>query len=137
MGWNVPFMGGDAVNNPELVKVAGAAAAEGFLFLTPPLPKDLDTPEAKAFVAAFEKKFGSAPKSIYPVLAGDGFRVVVEAIKGANSVEPEQISAYLKKSLKDFPGLTGMISFNDKGDRVGEVYRVYRVDNQGAFVLQP
>ena len=130
-------MGGDAVNNPELVKVAGAAAAEGFLFLTPPLPKDLDTPEAKAFVAAFEKKFGSAPKSIYPVLAGDGFRVVVEAIKGANSVEPEQISAYLKKSLKDFPGLTGMISFNDKGDRVGEVYRVYRVDNQGAFVLQP
>ena len=137
MGWNVAFMGGDAANNPELVKVAGAAAAEGFLFLTPPLPKDLDTPEAKAFVAAFEKKFGSAPKSIYPVLAGDGFRVVVEAIKGANSVEPEQISAYLKKSLKDFPGLTGMVSFNDKGDRVGEVYRVYRVDNQGAFVLQP
>ena len=137
MGWNVPFMGGDAVNNPELVKVAGVAAAEGFLFLTPPLPKDLDTPEAKAFVAAFEKKFGSAPKSIYPVLAGDGFRVVVEAIKGADSVEPEQISAYLKKSLKDFPGLPGMISFTDQGDRVGAVYRVYRVDNQGAFVLQP
>ena len=71
------------------------------------------------------------------MLAGDGFRVVVEAIKGANAVEPEQISAYLKKSLKDFTGLTGMISFNDNGDRVGEVYRVYRVDNQGAFVLQP
>jgi branched-chain amino acid transport system substrate-binding protein len=52
-------------------------------------------------------------------------------------VEPEKISAYLKNSLKDFPGLTGTISFNDKGDRVGEVYRVYRVDNQGAFVLQP
>ena len=40
-------------------------------------------------------------------------------------------------SLKGLPRLLGMISFNDKGDRVGEVYRVYRVDNQGAFVLQP
>jgi branched-chain amino acid transport system substrate-binding protein len=137
MGWNVPFMGGDAVNNPELVKIAGAAAAEGFLFLTPPLPKDLDTPEAKSFVAAFEKKFGSAPKSIYPVLAGDGFRVLAEAIKGADSVEPAKVSAFMKTALKDFPGLTGKISFNDKGDRIGEVYRVYQVNNQGDFVLQP
>ena len=39
--------------------------------------------------------------------------------------------------IKGWHVLTGMISFNDKGDRVGEVYRVYRVDNQGAFVLQP
>ncbi|MBB5347258.1 branched-chain amino acid ABC transporter substrate-binding protein [Desulfoprunum benzoelyticum] len=137
MGWDVPFMGGDAVNNPELVKIAGAAATEGFLFLTPPLPKDLDTPEAKSFVAAFEKKFGSAPKSIYPVLAGDGFRVLAEAIKGANSVEPAKVSAFMKTALKDFPGLTGKISFNDKGDRIGEVYRVYQVNNQGDFVLQP
>ncbi|NLX17679.1 MAG: branched-chain amino acid ABC transporter substrate-binding protein [Desulfobulbus sp.] len=137
MGWAVPFMGGDAVNNPELVKIAGTAAAEGFLFLTPPLPKDLDTPEARAFVAAFEKKFGNAPRSIYPVLAGDGFRVIIEAIKGTGSTDPVKVSTYLKKSLKDFPGLTGKISFNDKGDRVGEVYRVYKVDNQGSFILQP
>lgn len=137
MGWGVPFMGGDAVNNPELVKIAGTAAAEGFLFLTPPLPKDLDTPAARSFVASFEKKFGNAPKSIYPVLAGDGFRVIIEAIKGTDSTDPAKISAYLKQSLKDFPGLTGTISFNDKGDRVGEVYRVYKVDSQGAFILQP
>ena len=40
-------------------------------------------------------------------------------------------------SLKGLPRLLGMFSFIDQGDRVGEVYRVYRVDNQGAFVLQP
>ena len=137
MGWNVPFMGGDAVNNPDLVKIAGAPAAEGFSFLTPPLPKDLDTPEAKAFVASFQKKFSTAPKSIYPVLAGDGFRVVTAAIKGAGSAEPAKVSTYLKTTLKDFPGLTGKLSFNDKGDRIGEVYRVYKVDAQGNFVLQP
>jgi branched-chain amino acid transport system substrate-binding protein len=132
-----PVAGGVRATRVELVKIAGAAAAEGFLFLTPPLPKDLDTPAAKSFVAAFEKKFGSAPKSIYPVLAGDGFRVLAEAIKGANSVEPAKVSAFMKTALKDFPGLTGKISFNDKGDRIGEVYRVYQVNNQGDFVLQP
>jgi len=97
----------------------------------------LDTPEAKSFVEAFTKKHGHAPKSIYPVLAGDGFRVLVEAIKATDSVEAEKISAYLKSSLKDFPGLTGTLAFDDKGDRVGEVYRVYKVDGEGQFILEP
>jgi len=44
--------------------------------------------------------------------------------------------AYLKKDLKQFPGLTGAISFNEKGDRVGDLYRGYKVDG-GNFVLQP
>ncbi|HAO19815.1 MAG TPA: branched-chain amino acid ABC transporter substrate-binding protein, partial [Desulfobacteraceae bacterium] len=43
----------------------------------------------------------------------------------------------LHTKLKDFSGLTGKISFNDKGDRVGEVYRVYKVDADGNFMLQP
>ena len=137
MGWNVPFMGGDAVNNPALVKTAGAAAAEGFYFLSPPLPKDLDTPDAKTFVDAFTKKYGNEPKSIYPVLAGDGFRVIVEAIKATESTDAEKISAYLKSALKDYPGLTGTLAFDDKGDRVGEVYRVYKVDDKGQFILEP
>ena len=34
MGWTVPFVGGDAINNPDLVKIAGEAAAEGFKFLS-------------------------------------------------------------------------------------------------------
>ncbi len=83
------------------------------------------------------RKSSAARKSIYPVLAGDGFRVVVEAIGGANSVEPEDLRIPGNDRSRIFPGLTGTISFNDKGDRIGEVYRVYRVDNQGAFVLQP
>ena len=137
MGWNVPFIGGDATNHPDLVKIAGKDSAVGFYFLTAPLPKDLDTAEAKSFVAAYKKKYGSVPNSIYAVLAGDGFRVVVEAIKTTGSIDPDKVADYLHTKLKDFPGLTGKISFNEKGDRVGEVYRVYKVDAQGQFILQP
>jgi len=137
MGWTVPFLGGDAINNPDLVKIAGKEAAQGFRFLSPPIPSDLDTPEARAYVAAYQKKYGEAPSSIYGVLAGDGFRVIARAIEATKSVKADALRDYLVGGLKDFPGYTGKISFNAKGDRVGELYRVYQVDAEGRFQLQP
>ncbi|SHF78814.1 amino acid/amide ABC transporter substrate-binding protein, HAAT family [Desulfacinum infernum DSM 9756] len=137
MNWPVPFIGGDATNNPDLVKIAGKDAAEGFYFLSAPLPKDLPTPEAKAFLAEFKKKYGNEPASIYAVLAGDGFRVISAAIEAVKSTDPDALADYLHNKMKDFPGLTGTLSFNEKGDRVGEVYRVYKVDADGNFILQP
>lgn len=71
------------------------------------------------------------------MLAGDGFRVVAEAIQKTGSTDSDKIADYLHSQLKDFSGLTGSISFNEKGDRVGEVYRVYKVDGEGNFILQP
>jgi branched-chain amino acid transport system substrate-binding protein len=137
MNWNVPFLGGDATNNPDLVKIAGKEAAAGFRFLSPPVPGDLDTPEAKAFMDAYMKKYNGAPGSVWAVLAGDGFRVIVEAAKATESADPAKMVAYLKNDLKEFPGLTGQISFDEKGDRVGDLYRVYEVNADGMFVLQP
>jgi branched-chain amino acid transport system substrate-binding protein len=137
MNWNVPFMGGDATNHPDLVKIAGKDAAAGFYFLSAPLPKDLPTEQAKAFLASFSKKYGNPPNSIYAMLAGDGLRVTAAAMEATQSVAPDKLSDYLHKDLKDFSGLTGKISFNEKGDRVGEVYRVYQIDKDGNFILQP
>ncbi|HDL90453.1 MAG TPA: branched-chain amino acid ABC transporter substrate-binding protein [Thermodesulforhabdus norvegica] len=137
MGWDVPFIGGDATNNPDLTKIAGADAAAGFYFVSAPLPKDLPGEEAKKFLEKFAKKYGNPPNSIYSVLAGDGFRVLVKAIEVTKSTDPDVLADYLHNKLKDFPGLTGKISFNEKGDRVGEVYRVYRVNEKGEFILLP
>ena len=136
MNWNVPFIGGDATNNPDLVKIAGKDAAEGFYFLSPPVPQDLDSQAAKAFMASYTKKYNTAPGSVWAVLSGDGFRVIAEAIKTTGSTDPDKIATYLKKDLKEMPGLTGKISFNEKGDRVGDLYRVYKVDADGNFKLQ-
>lgn len=136
MGFDVPFVGGDATNNPDLVKIAGKDAAEGFYFISPPVPQDLPSKEAKDFLAAYTKKYGAAPGSIWAVLSGDGFRVMVEAIKQTKSTDPDKIADYLHTGMKDFPGLTGSISFDGKGDRVGDVYRVYKVDAEGGFILQ-
>ena len=136
MNWTVPFLGGDATNNVDLIKIAGKEAAEGFYFLSPPQPRDLDAPDAAAFLADYQKKYNDLPPSIWAVLAGDGFRVMVAGIAGAKSTDGDKIAEYLHKDLKDYPGLSGPISFDAKGDREGEVYRVYQVDAEGNFVLR-
>jgi branched-chain amino acid transport system substrate-binding protein len=136
MGWKVPFIGGDATNNPDLVNIAGKTAAEGYMFLSPPVPQDLPSAEAANFLASYEKKYQTTPGSIWAVLAGDGFRVIVKAIQETRSTDADKLAAYLHNDLKEFPVLTGTLSFNAKGDRVGDVYRVYKVNANGKFVLQ-
>ena len=135
MNWPVPFIGGDATNNADLVKIAGKEAAEGYYFLSPPQPQDLDTADARAFLDSYQKKYNEMPSSIWVVLAGDGFKVLVAAIEGAKSTEGDKIADYLHNNLKDFAGLSGSISFDAKGDREGEVYRVYKVNSEGQFVI--
>jgi branched-chain amino acid transport system substrate-binding protein len=137
MNWPVPMIGGDATNNSDLVKIAGKDAAEGFMFLSPPLPQDLAQPDAKSFLDAYKAKYNALPASIWSVLAGDAFKVIVEAIKQTKSEDPDALAAYLHDKLENYPGLTGEISFNEKGDRVGDLYRVYEVDAAGNFVLLP
>ena len=137
MNWNVPFLGGDATNNPDLIKIAGKEAATGFHFLSPPVPQDLPSKEASNFLKAYKKKYGTTPSSIWAVLSGDGFRVLTAAIKATKSTNSDKVAKYMHTKLRNYPGLTGAISFDGKGDRVGAVYRVYRVNAQGEFVLQP
>jgi branched-chain amino acid transport system substrate-binding protein len=70
------------------------------------------------------------------VLAGVAFRVLVKAIEATGSTNADKVSEYLKTGLNGFPGFTGKISFDFKGDRIGEVFRVYRIDGNGNSVLQ-
>ena len=135
MGWAVPMMGGDASNHQDLVKIAGAEAAAGYVCVSPPLPQDMDTPEAKAFLDAYRGRYRSVPVSVWAVLAGDAFKAVEGALK-AGKAEPGAMADWLR-GLKDMPGLSGTLGFNPKGDRVGDFYRLYKVDAKGAFVLQP
>jgi branched-chain amino acid transport system substrate-binding protein len=136
MGWNVVFIGGDGANNPNLVPMAGKKAAEGFYFVSPPLPTELTSKAAKAFMAAFNKKYGVPPQSIDSVLAGDAFRVIVNAIRETKSMNPDVLADYLHNRFVDTSGLTGNINFNPKGDRLNDLYGVYRVDADGHYVIQ-
>ena len=45
-------------------------------------------------------------------------------------------SGTLLKQLKELPTLSGKMGFDEKGDRVGDFYRIYKVNNAGKFELQ-
>jgi len=136
MNWNVPMLGGDAASNRDLVQIAGKKAAKGFTFVSPPVPSDFKNAEAKAFIKAYSAKYGAAPNSMYSVLAGDGFKVLVEALQNGAPATAKGIAKYLKEDLKDYPALTGSIAFDAKGDRVGDLYHLYVVDGDGNFIMQ-
>lgn len=135
MGWNVPMMGGDAVNNFDLVKIAGKSAV-GFLFVSPPVLEDFTTAQGKAFIETYKAKYDNTlPQSVWAVLAGDAFNVLAEALKHAEP-NAEALSAYLKNDLGEYEGITGTFGFSPKGDRVGPLYRLYEVDANGKFVIK-
>jgi branched-chain amino acid transport system substrate-binding protein len=134
MSWAVPVIGGDATNNTDLVVIAGVEAAAGYYFVSPPALADMTSESAVKFSQIYQAKHDSQPSSVWAILAGDAFSVIVEAIRNAGS-DPAKIAEYLHTGLKDFEGLSGPISFDGKGDRIGEVYRLYRVGEDGLFVL--
>jgi branched-chain amino acid transport system substrate-binding protein len=136
MDWNVVFISGDGANNPNLVPLAGKKAAEGFYFISPPLPDELTSKTARAFLEKFKNQYGFALKSIDSVLAGDAFRVIVNAIRETKSTNPDALADHLHTAFVDPEGLTGSIHFNLKGDRLSDLYGVYRVDADGRYVVQ-
>jgi len=138
MAWDVPIIGGDATNNLALVDIAGKEAAAGYYFISPPGPSDLTDDLSRAFMVEYQSRYKNLPSSVWSVMAGDAFKVLVEAIKNVKEPTAENIATYLHDGeLKDFVGFTGPISFDRKGDRVGDVYRLYEVDKNGKFVLAP
>ena len=73
---------------------------------------------------------------MWAVLAGDAFKAISAAV-AAGKTSGDDIAAWLHSELKDYPALSGSLGFDAKGDRVGEFYRVYEVNDTGNFVLQP
>lgn len=135
MAWPLPMMGGDAANHEDLVKIAGNEAAAGYFFVSPPLPQDLNSPQAKEFLAAFKDKYATLPVSVWAILAGDAFKAIEAALK-TGAVNGEGIAKALKKDGIQVVGISGNLGFDDKGDRIGEFYRTYVVNLNGKFELQ-
>ena len=138
LGLDIQWIMGNASNNPEMVEIAGVDAAAGTFITTEPLPKDLDYPEAKAFVEAFEEAYGEPPASVWWLLAGEAFNVVAYAIQETGSTDTDVLADYLHNDFKDYPGLSGpIIGFDEKGDRLGTIHVLYQINDEGVITYYP
>ncbi|MBB5445052.1 branched-chain amino acid ABC transporter substrate-binding protein [Paraburkholderia sp. WSM4177] len=124
LGLKMTFMGGDATNDPTLMKTAGPAA-DGMIITTAPLAQFLSG--AHAYVDDYTKAYGQAPGP-YSVYEYDAVGVTAKAIADAKSAQPAAITAALHK-ISNYPGATGTIAFNPKGDRSKAVYITIIVHN--------
>jgi branched-chain amino acid transport system substrate-binding protein len=126
LGLDAPFVGGDGWDSPRLYEIGGQALAGDF-FSTHFSAEDPD-PQVQRFVADYRRLFGSAPDS-FAATAYDAVRIVLGAIARAPTLERRAIRDALA-STKDFPGVTGTVTFNAERNAVKSVV-VVRIGENG------
>ncbi|MFD0691074.1 branched-chain amino acid ABC transporter substrate-binding protein [Actinomadura fibrosa] len=127
LGLKFTLMGGDATTDSTVLKTAGAAA-DGYIATTAPLAKDL--PAAASFVAAYKARNGADPGP-FSVYEYDAVKLLAKVMGDTGSTKGPDITKALH-GVKDYPGITGPITFDQKGDRTDPLYITVRVQ-KGAF----
>ena len=133
LGIKADFVGGDSNDNPDFIKLAGASAKGAYL-INVPTPDILPYDTAKKFLRDYKAKYGMAPASIWTLLNVDGLRAILYAITKTKSTNTKTISNYLH-TLKDFPGLTGPVTFRNDGERIGAGYMVYQIQSDYSYKI--
>lgn len=112
--------------------IANAPGAERVVFASPVSPSEADD-SRKTFLATYQAKYGEAPG----VLSDTGFDSAMILIKAYASVpdgDPQKIMESIR-ALRDYPGVSGRLSFDASGD-VRKQYRLRTVVN-GTFDWLP
>lgn len=110
LGLNVPILGGDGLDSPKLVEIAGSPDVLNNVFFSTHYSIDDKDPAALKFAEAYKKEYGEDP-DMQAALGYDAASLVIDAIKRANSAAPEKIKEALAQT-KDFPAVSGLITFD-------------------------
>lgn len=130
LGITAPIVGGDGWDSPKLVEI-GSAIALNNTYFTNHYSADDTSPASRAFVEAYKKEYGQAPDAM-AVLSYDGTNVLIDAIKRANSVEPEKIREALA-GTKDYAAITGSTTLNATHDAVKNAVIIEMKDGKQMF----
>jgi len=139
LGAKFPFIGGDAMDNPEIVTLGGAAV-EGFMHTTfaydPSMPNMSEV--AQHFTNAWRAFKPDKDPNVNAALGYDSYLLILDAITRAGSAEPKAIRDALA-ATKDVPAVTGITSLNATGDAEKEVGIVKIVDGKKTFagIIKP
>jgi len=123
LGINAKFMGGDGIQTPNFIKLAGEKEAEGVYASMPGLPKD-KMPGGRQFVEKYKAKYNKEVE-LYAPMGYDAVFVFAEAMKQANSVDPAKFLPEVAKT--HYNGVIGPIAFDEKGDLRNGPITVYLV----------
>lgn len=128
-GSDLPIFASDGAASPLFIELAGDAA-EGIEVYSAFSASD-PAAEAAAFVKAFTAKYDKEPSS-WAALAYDATYVVADAMTSAESTDRAKVAEAIRNT-QGFKGVSGEISFDDQGNRVGDL-TFQRVED-GKFVV--
>ena len=130
LGMKAQFVGGDTWDVNSFLEVGGASV-EGATFSTffandVPINKT-----SEAFLKAFREEYKKEPAAV-SALGYDAYLVIVDAIKRANTADPQKIREALTQT-KDFEGSAGAITIN--AERNADKAAVFKTVKDGKFVF--
>ena len=111
---------------PSSIARVGQDAA-GVILTQSVFELDSDHAHVQKFVKAYEEKYGEKP-DIYAAHGYDAMKVVATALAGRPALPGEVVKGL--RDIKDFPGVTGSIQFDEKGD-VRKFPRLYIIGEDG------
>ena len=115
LGLNVKFLGGDGICSAELAKLAGDAMADDQVVCAEAGGVE---GEGKAGMEKFKADFkakNNADVQVYSPYVYDAVGVMAAAMVKADSADPAKYLPVLAATA-DYKGVTGVISFDEKGD---------------------
>jgi len=126
MGVTVPILGGDGLDSSQLWEIAGKAA-EGVIVASHFHP-DIPRSEVQDFVRAFQERYGLLP-DVWAAQGYDAVKVLAHAMEKAGTTVPGKVAEVLH-STKDWPGVTGLHTFDENGNVIGKGIVKKKVQNR-------
>lgn len=122
------FIGGDGLFDSALIELATPQAAEG-VYLTNIGADVRLLPSARAFVQAYEERFG--PVGAYSAYAYEATRIAVWAVRAAGQKNRAAVLSAMQ-GFEGYPGLFGIQQFDAQGDSLIRDIGIFNVQ-EGQF----
>jgi branched-chain amino acid transport system substrate-binding protein len=130
LGIEAPLVGGDGWDSPRLYEIGGDALVGSYF--SSHFSVDDPDPLVRRFVEDYRRFFNSAPDA-FAATAYDAARVLLDACARAPSLERAAVRDALA-ATRDFPGVTGLVTFNAARDAVKSVV-IVRIGDHGAHAV--
>ncbi|SEU24988.1 ABC transporter substrate-binding protein [Stigmatella erecta] len=130
LGIKAPMLGGDGWDSEKLFELGGTAI-QGSYFSNHYSPDNKD-PRVQKFVAEYKAAYGGVPDAL-AALGYDAANVALDALKRAPDTSGPAVRDAIA-ATKDFPGVAGTITLDDKRNAVKSAVVLKVGDGKAEFV---
>jgi branched-chain amino acid transport system substrate-binding protein len=134
LGATFRIMGGDAMDNPDVVNIGGSAV-EGFIITAFPYAASMPNmnPQAKQFTDDWAKQYPGKEPNMNSALGYTCYMMFMAAIEKAGSDDREAVTKAIAET-KDLPTVFGPLTLNADGDAEMAIGIIEIKDGQRLYI---